>query len=79
MTKAPRKRTPKRRNERVLLSMTGDGVKDGWITFKLPAWLVACIVIAAVVVAIAIIASPELAAQIGALLAQWLHHATNVP
>jgi hypothetical protein len=72
MTKAPRKRN-RRRNQRVLLSMTGDGVKDGWVTFKLPAWLVACLVIAAIVVAIAIIASPDLAAQIGVLLAQLLH------
>ena len=72
MTKAPRKRS-KRRNQRVLLSMTGDGVKDGWVTFKLPAWFVACLVIAGVVVLIAIIASPELAAQIGALLAQFVH------
>lgn len=71
MTKG-RKRT-KRRSPRVLLSMTGSGVKDGWITFKLPAWLVACLLIAAIVILIAIIASPELAAQIGALLAQFLH------
>jgi hypothetical protein len=73
MTKAPRKRTPKRRSARVLLSMTGDGVKDGWITLKLPAWLVVCGVIAVIVFFIAIIASPELAAQVGALLAQLVH------
>lgn len=69
----------KRRSRRVLLSMTGDGVKDGWITFKLPAWLVACLVIVVIVVAIAIIASPELAAKVGALLTQWLHHASANP
>jgi hypothetical protein len=73
MTKAPRKRTPRRRSERVLLSMTGDGVKNGWITLKLPAWLVVCGVIAFIVVLVAIIASPELAAQVGALLAQLVH------
>jgi hypothetical protein len=53
--------------------MTGGGVKDGWITLKLPAWLVVCLVIAILVLFIAIIASPELAAQIGALLAQLVH------
>ena len=47
--------------------------KDGWITFKLPAWLVACLVILVIVIAIAVIASPELAAQVGALLAQLVH------
>ncbi len=72
MTKG-RKPTTKRRSQRVLLSMTGDGVKDGWITFKLPAWLVACLVIAVIVILIAIIASPELAAQVGAVLAQLVH------
>ena len=72
MTKG-RKRTTKRRNARVLLSMTGDGVKDGWITLKLPAWLVACLLIAIAVILIAILFSPELAAKIGALLAQLLH------
>lgn len=72
MTKE-RKRTTKRTSRRVLLSMTGDGVKDGWVTFKLPAWLVACLVIAVLVVLIAILFSPELAAQIGALLAQLVH------
>ena len=69
MTKG-RKRTTKRR---VLLSMTGDGVKDGWITLKLPAWFIVCLLIAAIVIFVAIIASPELAAQIGALLAQLVH------
>ncbi len=76
MTKGTRKRR-KRRNQRVLLSMIGDGVKDGWITFKLPAWLVACLVIAVIVILIAIIASPELAAQVGALLAQIVHAASQ--
>ena len=72
MTKG-RKRTTKRRSARVLLSMTGDGVKDGWITLKLPAWFIVCLLIAAIVIFVAIIASPELAAQIGALLAQLVH------
>lgn len=76
MTKE-RRRTTKRRSRRVLLSMTGDGVKDGWVTFKLPAWLVACFVIAGVVVLIAIVASPELAAQVGALLAQLVHASSS--
>ncbi len=72
MTKGTGKRS-KRRSQRVLLSMTGNNMKDGWITFKLPAWLVACLIIAAIVILIAIIASPELAAQVGALLAQLVH------
>jgi hypothetical protein len=60
----------KRRNSRVLLSMDGRGMRDGWVTFKLPVWFVALAVVAVVLVCVAIVASPELAARLAALLAQ---------
>jgi hypothetical protein len=76
MAKPPRKKI-KRRAERVLLSMTGRGMRDGWVTFKLPAWLVVLIVVGACLIAIAVIASPELAAKVAALLMQLAQLSTS--
>lgn len=69
MAKLPRRKT-KRRTPRVLLSMDGHGMRDGWVTFKLPAWFVALVVVAVVLVCVAVVASPELAAKLAALLTQ---------
>ena len=70
MTKTPRKR-PKRRTGRVLLSMDGHGMRDGWLTVRLPAGLVVFLVVAAVLIVVAVIASPELAAKLGTMISQW--------
>jgi hypothetical protein len=69
MAKLP-KRKIKRRNARVLMSMDGRGMRDGWVTFKLPAWLAVGLVVAVLVVCVALVASPELAAKLAALLAE---------
>jgi len=72
MAKIPRPRKKiKRRAGRVLLSMTGRSMRDGWVTFKLPAWFVVGLVLAALVVCVALFASPELAAKLGVLISQW--------
>lgn len=76
MAKLPQSRkkaTTRRRAQRVLLRMEGRGMRDGWVTFKLPAWLVAFAAIALVLVCVAMIASPELAADIIALLTQLIY------
>lgn len=67
--KASRKRT-KRRTSRVLLSMTGQGMKDGWLTIQVPARLAALIAVAVIALIVAVNFSPELAARLAALLAQ---------
>ena len=83
MTKTNRKspaaggKRPKRRTPRVLLSMDGRGMRDGWLTVRLPAGLVVFLVVVVLLIFVAVIASPELAAKLGALLAQLL--ATNKP
>jgi hypothetical protein len=69
MAKLP-KRKIKRRNARVLMSMDGRGMRDGWVTLKLPAWLAVGLVVAVAVVCVALVASPELAAKLAALLAE---------
>jgi hypothetical protein len=67
-------RRPNTRNKRrVLLSMTGAGIRDGWITLKLPAWLVVFLVVIVLAACVAVVASPELAAELAAFLARWLH------
>jgi hypothetical protein len=59
--------------------MTGAGMRDSWITFRLPAWLVVFLVVFALLLCIAIVASPELAADIAAFLVRWLHVAPAPP
>jgi hypothetical protein len=52
--------------------MTGGGARKSWLTFKLPTWLAALIVVFVVSLCVAVIASPELAANLAELLARWL-------
>lgn len=68
MAKLPRKRA-RRRGGRVLMRMTGETLKDGWLTVQVPARLAVVIILAALVLCAAVALSPELAARIAALLA----------
>ncbi len=53
------------------MSMDGRGLRDGWMTFKLPTWLVGLLVVIVVLILVAVIASPELAAKLGVFISQW--------
>ncbi|MCS6847018.1 MAG: hypothetical protein RMN52_04810 [Anaerolineae bacterium] len=67
MAKLPRRRS-RRRGGRVLMRVTGENLKDGWLTVQVPARLAIAIVLAALVLCVAVALSPELAARIAALL-----------
>jgi|GEM_PF-5348987 len=72
-SKTNRKRPrPKRRRPRVLLSMDGRSVRHSWLTVRLPAGLIVGLGIVFVLLCITIIASPELAAKLGALVSEWV-------